>query len=86
MSASDTPSSLLCEVEALTAAIMADAPLAEIRPIADRLQVAMDRWDEIPAAAIVELRSAIDLMYEGQACATVSALLAARSELSTPPC
>ncbi|MGH3918944.1 MAG: hypothetical protein ACRDSG_07870 [Pseudonocardiaceae bacterium] len=45
----------------------------------------MDRWDEIPAPAISELRSAIDLMYGGRACATINALLAARSELSTPP-
>ncbi len=86
MSASDTPgSSLLREVEALTAAVMADAPLTEIIPITDRLKVAMDRWDEIPASAVAELRSAIDLMYGGQACATISALLAARSELSMPP-
>ncbi len=78
-------SKLLPEVEALTAAIMADAPLAEIISITDRLRVAMDRWDEIPAPAIAELRSAIDLMYGGRACATINALLAARSELSTPP-
>lgn len=76
---------LASEVEALVAAIMADAPLPEVISITDRLKVAMDRWDEIPAAVIVELRSAIDLMYGGQACATISALLAARSELDTPP-
>lgn len=63
---------------------MVDAPLSEITPIADRLQVAMDRSDKIPVAAAVELRSAIDLLYRGQASATVSALLAARSELSRP--
>ncbi|MGH4008025.1 MAG: hypothetical protein ACRDTH_07675 [Pseudonocardiaceae bacterium] len=86
MSASHTHESrLLPEVEALTAAIMADAPLSEIIPITERLKVAMDRWDEIPAVAISELRSAIDLMYGGRACATINALLAARSELSTPP-
>ncbi|MGH4000267.1 MAG: hypothetical protein ACRDTJ_22720 [Pseudonocardiaceae bacterium] len=65
--------------------IMADAPLAEIIPIVSRLEAAMDRWDEIPVAAVTELRSAIDLMRGGQACATISALLAARSELSMPP-
>lgn len=69
----------------MVAAIMADAPVAELIPIVNRLEVAVDRWDEIPAAAITELRSAIDLMRGGQACATVSALLVARSELSMPP-
>ncbi len=63
---------------------MADAPLAEIIPIVDRIQAAVDHWDEIPSSAIVELRSAIDLMRGGQACATVSALLAAHSELNMP--
>ncbi|MGH3754958.1 MAG: hypothetical protein ACRDRP_20120 [Pseudonocardiaceae bacterium] len=67
------------------AAIMADASLSVIVPIVDRLEAAVDRWDEIPAAAITELRSAIDLMRGGQACATVTALLAARSELCMPP-
>ncbi|HKR52333.1 MAG TPA: hypothetical protein VJT72_22695 [Pseudonocardiaceae bacterium] len=65
-------------------AIMADAPVAELIPIVNRLEAEVDRWDEIPAAAISELRSAIDLMRGGQSCATVSALLAARSELSRP--
>jgi len=64
---------------------MADAPLAEIVPIVDRLEVAVDRCDKVSAAAIAELRSAIDLMRGGQTNATVSALLAARSELGTPP-
>lgn len=64
---------------------MADAPLAEIIPIVDRLKADMDRWDEIPTAAVTELHSAIDLMRGGQACATIAALLAARSELSMPP-
>jgi hypothetical protein len=67
------------------AAIMADAPLAEIIPIVDRLEAAVDRWDEIPAGVVAELRSAIDLMRGGQESATVSALLAARSELTMPP-
>jgi hypothetical protein len=73
------------EVEKLVDAIMADAPLIEIVSITNRLQDAVDRWDEIPVAAVTELRSAIDLMRGGQACATISALLAARSELSMPP-
>jgi len=64
---------------------MADTPAAELVPIVDRLEAAMDRWDEIPAAVVSELRSAIDLMRGGQAGATVSALLAARSELTMPP-
>jgi hypothetical protein len=34
--------------------------------------------------AITELRSAIDLMRGGKACATVSSLLAAPSALNTP--
>ncbi len=63
---------------------MADAPLTEIIPIVDRIAAAVDHWDGIPASAIVELRSAIDLMRGGQACATISALLAARAELSSP--
>ena len=75
----------MSEVEALVAAIMADAPLAEIIPIVDRLEAVVDRGDEIPAAVVTELRSAIDLMRDGQASATVSALLAARSELTMPP-
>jgi hypothetical protein len=75
----------MSEVEALVAAIMADTPLAEIIPIVDRLEAAVDRWDKIPAGVVAELRSAIDLMRGGQECATVSALLAARSELTMPP-
>lgn len=73
------------DVEALVAAIMVDAPLAELIAITDRIAAAVDHWDEIPADAITELRSAIDLMRGGKACATVSALLAARSQLTTPP-
>ena len=86
VSSSRTPQScLVSEVEALVAAIMADAPLAEIIPIVDRLEAAVDRGDEIPAGVVAELRSAIDLMRGGQESATVSALLAARSELTMPP-
>jgi hypothetical protein len=65
---------------------MADAPTSELIPISERLQAAVDRWNEIPPAAIAELRSAIDLMYGGHSsCATISALLAARSELGGMP-
>jgi hypothetical protein len=87
VSASHNPrSSLVFEVEALVAAYMADASLTEIIPIVDRLKAAVDRWDEIPPAAIAELRSAIDQMRGGQACATIRALLAAHSELNVTPC
>ena len=72
------------DVDALVAAFMAEAPLEQIIPIVDRIATAADHWDEIPARAVAELRSAIDLMCKGKACATISALLAARSEL-TPP-
>ena len=77
--------SLLSDVEALVAALMGDAPVAELIEITNRIAVAVDYWDDIPAGAIADLRSAIDLMHGGQACATVSALLAARSELGASP-
>lgn len=80
-----TQRKLCFDVDALVAAFMAEAPLEEIIPIVDRIAIAADHWDEIPARAVVELRSAIDLMCEGKAYATISALLAARSELTTPP-
>ncbi|MGH3788020.1 MAG: hypothetical protein ACRDRG_16065 [Pseudonocardiaceae bacterium] len=86
MSASHTVrQSLVLDVEALVAAIMENAPVENLIPIVDRLADAVDYWDEIPHAAVAELRSAVDLMRGGQACATVSALLAARSELNMPP-
>jgi hypothetical protein len=72
------------DVDALVAAFMAEAPLDEIIAIVDRIATAAEHWDEIPARAVAELRSAIDLMCEGKACATISALLAARSELIPP--
>jgi hypothetical protein len=79
-----TQQSLLRDVDALVAAFMSDAPLDEIILLVDRIAAAADHWGDIPDRAIIELRSAIDLMCEGKACATISALLAARSEL-TPP-
>lgn len=87
MSASHTTvqQSLVKDVEALVAALMGEAPLAELIEITDRIAAAVEYWDDIPASAIADLRSAIDLMHGGKACATVSALLAARSELTAPP-
>lgn len=86
VSASDTTTSqqsLLRDVEALVAAILAEAPVSDLITITNRIAVAVDYWDGIPAGAIVDLRSAIDLMCGGKPCATISALLAARSELNT---
>jgi hypothetical protein len=77
--------SLVKDVEALVAALMGEAPVAELIEITDRIAAAVEYWDDIPASAIADLRSAIDLMHGGKACATVSALLAARSELTAPP-
>jgi hypothetical protein len=79
-----TQQSLLRDVDALVAAFMSDTPLDEIIPLVDRIAAAADHWGDIPNRAITELRSAIELMRNGKACATISALLAARSEL-TPP-
>jgi hypothetical protein len=76
---------LLRDVDALVAAFMSEAPLDDIIPLVDRIATAADHWADIPDRAIIELRSAIDLMCEGKACATISALLAARSELIPPP-
>lgn len=80
-----TQQSLLRDVDALVAAFMSDAPLGEIIPLVDRIATAADHWGDIPDRAIIELRSAIELMCEGKACATISALLAARSQLIPPP-
>lgn len=86
VSASDTTTSqqsLLRDVEALVTAILGEAPVSDLIAITNRIAVAVDYWDGIPAGAIADLRSAIDLMCGGKTCATVSALLAARSELNT---
>ncbi len=75
---------LIRDVDALVAALMADAPVPELVRITDRIAAVTDQWDSIPAYAIVELRSAVDLMLGGRGCATINALLAARSELTAP--
>jgi hypothetical protein len=67
VSRSDTAQQgLVRDVEALVAAIMVDAPLAELIAITGRIAAAVDHWDEIPAGAITELRSAIDMMRGGK--------------------
>ena len=80
-----TQQSLLHEVEALVAALMGDALPAEITSIAKRLETTADHADDVPAAAIDDVRNAIRLVRNGQPCAAVSALLAARLELGAPP-
>jgi hypothetical protein len=76
---------LVHDVDALIAAIMADAPVEQLVALTERIATASEYWDCIPSPVIAELRDAIDSMRGGQACATISALLAARSELTTPP-
>jgi hypothetical protein len=65
--------------------MMGDAHPAEITLIVDRLELVVDQENEIPAAAIIEIRSVIELVRGGQPCAAVSALLAARGELGRTP-
>ncbi|MDQ3765559.1 MAG: hypothetical protein M3460_30255 [Actinomycetota bacterium] len=83
--AAATPHQVREDIDALIAAFMYDAPKEEIIPLVDRIATAVDHWGEIPDRAITELREAINLMREGKACATITALLAARSELPRPP-
>lgn len=64
---------------------MGDALPAEITSITEQLEAATDQGDDIPTAAIEEIRSAIALVRNGQPCAAVSALLSARLELGAPP-
>ena len=86
MSASHTAQqNLLVELDALLESLLGHAPPTEITAIADRLETSADQQDGFPAAAIGEVRRAIELVRGGQNCAAVSALLAARSELDTPP-
>ncbi len=66
------------------AALMGDAQPTEVTSIVDRLEAVLDQVRDSPAAAITEVRSAIGLVRSSQPCAAVTALLAARSELSTP--
>jgi hypothetical protein len=80
-----TQQSLLLEVEALVAALMGDALPAEITSIMERLETATDQGEDIPAAAIDDIRNAIRLVRNAQPCAAVSALLSARLELGAPP-
>jgi hypothetical protein len=72
-------------VSALVAALMRGAQPAEIASMVDQLEVILSQGGEVPAAAIAELRSAIELVRGGQPCPAVSALLAARSELIRTP-
>lgn len=70
------------EVDALTAALMGHAQPVDVACLVDRLEVIVSQVRDAPAAASTEVRSAIELVRGGQPCAAVSALLAARSELS----
>ncbi|MGH3768599.1 MAG: hypothetical protein ACRDS0_22585 [Pseudonocardiaceae bacterium] len=86
MSASNTTQqSLLLEVEELVAALMGDALPAEVASIVQRLETAADQGEGLPVTAIGEVRSAIGLVRNGQPCAGVTALLAARIALGAPP-
>ncbi|HVE95626.1 MAG TPA: hypothetical protein VNA67_01350 [Pseudonocardiaceae bacterium] len=86
MSASHTTQpDLSHEVDALVAALMGDAQPAEVTSLVDRLEAVLAQGRDVPAAVISEVRSAIELVRGGQPCAAVSALLAARSELSVMP-
>lgn len=78
-----TPQRVLpSEIESLLAALMASEPPAELRAGADRLEAAATAEGDVPADALDDLNSAIDLIRGGQPCAAVSALLAARSALA----
>ncbi|MQA16138.1 MAG: hypothetical protein GEV09_18915 [Pseudonocardiaceae bacterium] len=70
------------ELEALLAALMAGEDSADLRARADRLEAAMVAAGEIGGTAPDDLRSAIDLVRNGQPCPAVSALLSARSALA----
>jgi hypothetical protein len=72
-------------VDALVAVLMAHASPAEITSVVDRLETILGEVNEIPMAASLEPRAAIELVRDGQPCAAVSALLAARFELSGTP-
>lgn len=60
-----------------------DAVNASVTRLETALELKADSGDAgITAAAVDEMRSAIDLLRGGKSCAAVSALLAARSALS----
>ena len=82
MSASEiTRQDVLLAVNALVAALMAPAPLAELLPLVDQLELVVSQNSVTPTAVSTELRLAINLVRGGQPCPAVSALLAARSQL-----
>lgn len=71
------------ELEALLAALMADAPPAETHAAADRLEAALSDAGQVEAGVGHDIGSAIQLVRNGQPCAAVSALLAARAALTS---
>ncbi|MGH3696713.1 MAG: hypothetical protein ACRDRX_22465 [Pseudonocardiaceae bacterium] len=86
MSASNTTQqSLLLEVEALVAALMGDDLPAEVASTVERLEAATDAGHDLPAAAVGDVRNAIELVRSGRPCAAVSSLLSARVHLGAPP-
>jgi hypothetical protein len=76
-----TRQDVLLALDALVAALMAQAPLAELVPLVDQLEVVAGQNSVMPTAVSTELRLAINLVRGGQPCPAVSALLAARSQL-----
>jgi hypothetical protein len=80
-----TQQTFLLEIEALVAGLMGDAKPAEIMSLVDQLEATLDGGEDIPLAAITDVRSAIELVRDSRPCAAVSALLAARSTLGAPP-
>ena len=64
---------------------MVDAQSVKITTFVHQLQFTLYHGQEIPLAAITDVRSAIELVRDGRPCAAVSALLAARSTLGAPP-
>lgn len=82
MTEAATPQRILpTEIESLLASLMAHESPAELRAGADRLEAAVTADSDVPAAALDDLSSAIELVRGDQPCAAVSALLAARSAL-----
>jgi hypothetical protein len=74
-------------VEATIATLMGEGRSpATVDASAGRLEAAMEVSEGITPAALTELRSAIELLRDGQSCAAVSALLAVRSALGGRGC